>query len=296
VDTRRDVWSRPFDLDRGTPLGELQRLTETPAIRQYASLSANGRYLSFTSDQSGVNNIWRRDLESGKESRVVLSSLRQNYSVISPSGEKVAYSLSEENDQRSIHVSAPGGVPEKLCDGCLRATAWTPDEKAVLIFGGNPYQVSLLDLASHQQTVLLKHPSHNLLYARFSPDGRWISFTERLSPNRGRIAIATFDPSKPVPESSWITVAEVGIDEWGDWSPDGKTLYFRSARDGQSCMWGQRLDPASHRPVGEPIALQHVHGHLSYERRGWAAAAGRLALVLVESRGNIWVMSRGGGQ
>src|SRR5262249_26548683 len=148
---------------------------------------------------------------------------RQNYSVISPSGEKVAFSLSEENDQRSIHVSAPGGVPEKLCDGCLRATAWTPDEKAVLIFGGNPYQVNLLDLASHQQTVLLKHPSHNLLYARFSPDGRWISFTERLSPNRGRIAIAPFDPSKPVPESSWITVAEVGIDEWGDWSPDGKT-------------------------------------------------------------------------
>jgi hypothetical protein len=30
------------------------------------------------------------------------------------------------------------------------------------VFGGNPYQINLLDLATHQQTPLLKHPTYNL--------------------------------------------------------------------------------------------------------------------------------------
>src|SRR4029077_5427954 len=56
----------------------------------------------------------------------------------------------------------------------------------VLVFGANPYQINVLDLASHQQPPLLKHPTYTLLYARFSPDNRWVSFTVRTDPNRGQ--------------------------------------------------------------------------------------------------------------
>ena len=76
------------------------------------------------------------------------------------------------------------------------------------MFDGNPYQVNAQDLASHQQTPILKHPSYSLLFARFSPDNRWVSFTARIQPNRARIAIAPLDGPKPVPEGAWITIAE----------------------------------------------------------------------------------------
>jgi eukaryotic-like serine/threonine-protein kinase len=290
LESRTDVWSLPFDLDRGIPKGALNQITQGPADREYPSLSNNGRELAFASAQAGRLNIWIRDLVTGKESSVAGSSFVERFPVINASGTRIAFSVYEKG-KRVVYASAPGGAPEKLCEGCLRATDWSRDEKTALLFGGNPYQVNLLDLTSHQQTPLLKDPKYNLLYARFSPDNRWVSFTVRTEPNRGYVAIAPVEGPKPVPESTWIKIAPAEAEDWANWSPDGKTLYFTSRRDGHSCLWGQRLD-SSHRPVGKPFAVQHFHGRLFYRAGGWSAAGGRVALVLFENTGNIWMMSR----
>jgi Tol biopolymer transport system component len=53
AETGRDVWSLPFDLDKGTSRGGFERVTRGPALREHASLSENGRYVAFASDQSG---------------------------------------------------------------------------------------------------------------------------------------------------------------------------------------------------------------------------------------------------
>ena len=135
-------------------------------------------------------------------------------------------------------------------------------------FGGTPYQIDALDIASHQRTPILKHPTYNLLYGRLSPDNRWISFTARTQTNRAIIMIAPLDGTKAIPQSAWIKIAEEEPVHWADWSPDGKTLYFTSARDGHTCLWGQRLDAASHRPVGESFAVQHFHGRVSLSAGG----------------------------
>jgi Tol biopolymer transport system component len=293
VETRTDVWSTPMDLNRGTSKGALERITQGPAVRYYVSASNNGRYIAFNSNQAGRPNIWVRDLASGKESSVASSSFVQRFPVINATGSRIAFSVYEGN-KRVVYVSAPGGTPEKLCEGCLRATDWSRDEKTLLVFAGNPYQINALDLASHQQTTLLKHPTYPLLYGRFSPDNRWLSFTVRTDPNRARIVIAPLDGPKPVPESAWITIADGGAEDWANWSPDGKTLYFTSPRDGHYCLWGQRIEANSRRPVGEAFAVQHFHGRVSYRQGGWSAAAGRIAMVLAEDTGNIWMMSRSG--
>jgi serine/threonine protein kinase len=291
VETRRDFWSLPFDLDRGTSMGTLERITQGPAWRADASLSNNGRYVVFASDQSGRLNIWMRELASGKELSVSSSSFVQRFPVISPSGARTAFAMFEK-EKRVLYVSSRGGAPEKLCEGCLRATDWSRDEKRLLVFGGNPYEINVLDVASHEQTPLLKHPTYNLIYGRFSPDNRWVSFTARTQPNRARITIAPVDGPKPIPESAWIAIADVGPADWADWSPDGKILYFTSPRDGHNCLWGQRIDPSSRRPVGEAFAVQHFHGRVSYVNTGWSVAGGRIGLSLVEQTGNVWMMSR----
>lgn len=288
-----DVWSLPFDLDRGRPKGVLERITQGPPWREHASLSSDGRYVAFASNQSGPFNIWLRDLETGKETHLASSSYAQRFPIFNASGSRIAFSVFE-HDSRSVYVSTPGGTPEKLCEGCLRATDWSRDEKSLLIFGGHPYQIDLLDVASHQRTPILKHATYNLLYGRFSPDNRWVSFTARTQPNHSIIAIAPLDGPKPVPESAWIKIAEEAPEDWASWSPDGKTLYYTSARDGHTCLWGQRLDPHSHQPAGEAFAVQHFHGRASYHSGGWSAAGGRFAVVLVDGTNNIWMMSRSG--
>ncbi len=189
-------------------------------------------------------------------------------------------------------MSSLGGTPEKLCEGCLRATDWSRDEKRLLVFGGNPYRIDTLDSTSHNRMPLVEHREYNLLYGRFSPDNRWVSFTVRTQPNHSRIVIAPVDGPKPVPERAWIQIAEEGSEDWANWSNDGKTLYFTSGRDGHTCLWARRIDASSHLPVGQAFAVQHFHGRASYQQGGWSAAGGKIAIVLREDTGNIWMMSR----
>ena len=240
-------------------------------------------------------SIWLRELATGKESRVADSPFVQHLPVINASGSRIAFS-SYENGKRLVYVSTPGGTPEKLCEGCLRATDWSHDEKTLLVFGGSPFQVDALDVASHRQTALLKHSTYNLCYGRFSPDNRWVNFLARTQPNRALIMIAPIDGPWPVPESAWIQIAEEGPLDWTNWSPDGKTIYFTSWRDGHRCTWGQQIDAASHRPMGGAFAVQHFHGIALLLEDGFSAASGRIAMALAEPTDNIWMMSRSGAR
>jgi len=68
VETRTDVWSLPVDLNRGRSGGALERITESPAYRYYVSVSSNGRYLAFSSNQAGGDRYL--DPRPGKPKRV----------------------------------------------------------------------------------------------------------------------------------------------------------------------------------------------------------------------------------
>jgi Tol biopolymer transport system component/DNA-binding winged helix-turn-helix (wHTH) protein len=287
---REDVWVLPIDLNQGKPVGSMKAVTESPAVREHASLSRDGRYVAYASTQSGRMGLWMRDLETGEESSVASSPFVRRYVVVSPSGRTIAFS-SFENEKRVIYISALNGALRKVCETCFRATDWSSDEKTLLVFEGNPYRVSLLDIATRRLTPILSKPKRHLLYARFSPDNRWISFTERVDPDHAWIVIAPVKGTEPIPEAAWIRITDSGLEDWANWSPDGNTLYFTSSRDGHTCFWAQRLDPETHKAAGDAFAVQHLHARLSYQQGGWSAAGGRIAMVLREDTGNIWMMS-----
>ncbi len=98
---------------------------------------------------------------------------------------------------------------------------------------------------------------------------------------------------RTIAESSWIKISEEdAVEDSAAWSPDGNSLYFTSSRDGHICLWRQRLDPNSHRPMGEAVGVQHFHERPMHQFRIWSAAGGRLAVTLMENSGNVWLMSR----
>lgn len=296
LDVQGNIWSLPFDLNSGRATGPLERLTQTPARQEFASLSADGRYVVFASAQAGHYEgrfrIFVRELTTGKQLSVTNSPFVQRFPVLNASGSRIAFSMLEEQGKRSVYVSTVGGRPEKVCESCLRATDWSRDDKTLLVFGGAPYHISALDLPSHALTPILQHPTYNVLYGRLSPDNRWVSFTVRTGPDHARLMIAPLEGLHPVPESAWVEIAEGGPEDWADWSPDGRTLYFTSARDRHMCFWGQRLDPRTHRPIGDAFPAQHLHGRVTYQAGGWSAGGGRIAMVATEDRGNIWMMSQ----
>ena len=60
-------WALPMNPDQGKVLGEIQQLTDTAALNYQPSISADGRKVVFTTSRSGNEDIWMKDLETGKE-------------------------------------------------------------------------------------------------------------------------------------------------------------------------------------------------------------------------------------
>jgi dipeptidyl aminopeptidase/acylaminoacyl peptidase len=141
---------------------------------------------------------------------------------------------------------------------------------------------------------LLAHPQWNLLQGRFSPDGRWIAFHTTTSHTLRQIYVAPSDPERVVPFDRWIPIV-TDSGTFPSWSADGSALYHSSIRDGHSCVWIQRLEPATKRPIGTPEAVQHFHQPRL--RHGQPASiptveitAGYLYVPIAEVTGNIWML------
>jgi WD40 repeat protein len=161
---------------------------------------------------------------------------------------------------------------------------------------GATTSLELFDLDSRRKTEPIKAPQQILVLAcaRFSPDDRWISFFAVTGPARSRVQVVPFRAGTVPSPDQWIAVTDdQSFRDKPVWSPDGNPLYFTSDRDGFRCIWAQRLDPKTKRPLGPPLEIHHSHG----ARRSLLnanilplelhVAPGRLVFHIGEITGNI---------
>jgi hypothetical protein len=146
-------------------------------------------------------------------------------------------------------------------------------------------------------TPILKHPSQSVHSAQFSRDGRWIAFHVTTSPITRRLFVARYEGPRPYGENEWFPVSYgKALDREPRWSPNGNVIYFLSTRDGNHCIWAQRLDPTTKRAVGEQAAILHLHS----ARRslsnindsgvvGLSVTPDRIIFCMRERTGNIWM-------
>jgi dipeptidyl aminopeptidase/acylaminoacyl peptidase len=94
---------------------------------------------------------------------------------------------------------------------------------------------------------LLSDAAYDLYPARFSPDERWIVFEALPRSNNQPSASAIY--VSPASGRRWIRITDGK--RWDDkphWSPDGKMIYFLSARSGFFNVWATRFDPVRGKP------------------------------------------------
>ena len=101
-------------------------------------------------------------------------------------------------------------------------------------------------------------------------------------------------------EAEWIAVTDGQYDDdKPQFSPEGNTVYFLSAaRDGYLCIWSQRLDPVTKRPVGVPIGFEHFHsltqrnlnpyGQIIFQSN-LTVARDKMMVTLPQFGGEIWM-------
>lgn len=223
---------------------------------------------------------------------------------ISPDGQRVAYTPSETwaTDVNPVFVvNADGGGRQQISDNCGLPLGWTPTGDALICRRGTRAVLKLLDLRSGRCTDLLADSFDRDLRsgghggvrgADLSSDGQWIAFHARTSPASSQIFVAKFHPGSKITSEESIRIGNGRSYEIQPrWSSDNSSLYFLSERDGHACIWWQRLDRVTKRPIGDPLAVSHFHElRRPMNRLGYGLGGGTLVLALEESTGNIWMM------
>ena len=75
-------------------------------------------------------------------------------------------------------------------------------------------------------------------------------------------------------------------------------IYFLSDRDGSRCIWAQRVDTATRRPIGAPFAAHHMHqfrynlNDVDPAAIGLSVANGQMFYASFELQSNIWLAER----
>jgi serine/threonine protein kinase len=184
-----NIWSLAIDANRGKVTGEPQKLTHA-TFDAHTSLSADGKKLVFISNRSGNRDVWLKDLITGKETALTATPVDEQQPDITADGTRIYYGIMSQSKTPEVRIggawrlytlgvgpTGSPGVPDEVCEDCGRPWDWSPDGTRILFLGGTgPFTLSVLHIATRQKAGIVEHPKYNVARARFSPDGRWISF------------------------------------------------------------------------------------------------------------------------
>jgi Tol biopolymer transport system component len=214
-----------IDPDAPQPQRTIVRVTSDPALHWDPVWSPDGKYLYFGSNRGGTLNLWRVPIDE-TTGKPVGSPQAMNL----PAPVSGDYALSQQG------TLAYGTVTRTFR---LIAIPFDPRRGVV----GEPRQ-----LFGGSQEFLDFDPS---------PDQRSIAFTTSggqedlyiVNPDGTHLRQITNDPAK---------------DRGATWSPDGKTLYLYSDRDGSYNIWSIRADGSSLARVTDDETLRRIGEHGIY--------------------------------
>ncbi|HMV47744.1 MAG TPA: protein kinase [Blastocatellia bacterium] len=204
------------------------QLTTNGGINNYPMVSADERFIVFSSTRTGREEVYRVDINGGKASQ--LTTQGGSRPQPSPDGQWIVYENSTSQSQLLWKLPMEGGVPVQVADQEMRNPAISPDGKwiaaeqldaitkkwrlAVMPFDGNA-PVKLFDVAV----------SYGKL--RWTPDSRALIFLEGHSAGFSQvIKLQPLDGGQP------RILFSIGKDTlfWFDLSPDGKQIAYRAGR------------------------------------------------------------------
>jgi Tol biopolymer transport system component/DNA-binding winged helix-turn-helix (wHTH) protein len=304
---RTRIWAYHLDETAGTLADHGHPVTPGAAGEFDAAVSPDGRRLVYRTERSGQQELWQLSLTDGDLVRLVADPLRvRSAPRWSPDGSTLTYLISPRlgpvpsgRADFALGVLPSSGGPERLVRTSLGAEI-TPDDWSAdgqFVLGAcRPRQrdrlaVCLVPVSGiGPSKVLVADPDHDLHNARFSPDQQWITFTRSARGGVSTVCVRRTSGGSVVELTDGTT-----FEDKAHWSPDGRSVYFVSNRDGFLNVWGRRWDPKTGVARGEVFQVTHFDspGHQLPARLqsvDVALARNQLFVPVTETTGQIWML------
>ena len=254
-------WSLAARPDEGSVSGEPRKVMEDLMPALDFSLSRDGSkiaFVSYGSLRTARVAVRVKDLKNGRETSIPTQGEFLNKRPrLSPDGSVLAYQNTVSDKNRTYLVSGGSTAGREVCESCPIVCLFSDANYALV--AGRRNELLRLNVGSGERIPVLTVESGIIFDAGLSPDDRWIGFIVGKPDGRVALNAAPLGPA-PVSEKDSILVCEDGHYLGSPkWSPNGRFLYYLSERDGCCCLYAQRLDPVSKRPVGGAIGVYHAH-------------------------------------
>ncbi|MEP6848773.1 MAG: winged helix-turn-helix domain-containing protein [Acidobacteriota bacterium] len=248
------------------PQRKLSQLTFEPGLEIEPAWSPDGRFIAYSSDQSGNFDIWVRSLGEGNSVQVTNSAAHDWQPDWSPDGLTLVF-RSERDGGGLFLVPALGGSARKLCGFGYRPR-WSPDGSQILFYnsafpgvakskiyliganGGSPQEV-LTDFASE-----FAFP----LRVAWHPDGHHISVWGnhlRLGWSFWTVSLTDGGALQSQIDSKVTAQLREAAITFTDfvWLPSGQGVIFEGEAQGVRNLWKINVDPKSMRWTDGPERL-----------------------------------------
>ena len=234
------------------------QLTTQPGLEEFPSLSPDGKWIVYDSNQSGKASIYLQSVGGHNAIDLTKDSPDDDTQpAFSPDGESIAFRSKRQGG--GIFVMGRTGESVRRVTDSGFNPAWSPDGTQLVFatalpdpFSRSPGELWTVTLATGEKRRL--SDAVDGVQPSWSPHGQriayWTAVVEGGRQGQRDIWTVPAIGGAPTPVTS-----DPALDWNPVWSPDGRFVYFSSDRGGSMNLWRISLDETTGRVLGPPEAL-----------------------------------------
>ncbi len=265
------------------------------AIKGYASISPDGKYVVFRTTESGKDSLWVRQVLTGSLIKIVPDLAGKiGGTTFSSDGEFVYYSLFDNPIGTLYQVPVLGGAPRRIMSGVTSPVTFSPDGNQFAFVRPSPSESDLMvaniDGTAERKIATRKLPAYFSFGGgpAWSPDGKTIvcgagSYSGNLTATLVAVPVEG-GTEKPITSQNWVSVSRVL------WLGDGSGLIVAAVPELISA--GTQLWYVSY-PDGEVRRVTNDLNAYGTSSLGLTADSRTLVTVQADKSAQLWVVEAG---
>ncbi|HTS10614.1 MAG TPA: PDZ domain-containing protein [Candidatus Limnocylindrales bacterium] len=203
-----------------------KRWTSTSKLITSFDISPDGKRAAF----SARGDVFTVPAKEGSIRELTRTAgIREENVAWSPDGKWVAY-LSDRTGEEEIYLAPQDGMGKEVrvtTDGTMHRLqpTWSPDSKK-LLFADKSVRLFYVDIDEKKPVLIDQGHYSDLTDYNWSPDSKWVAYAKSSANGNQVIYLYSLEDKKITPVTTDFTASVNPV-----FDPDGKYLYFASARD-----------------------------------------------------------------